>query len=144
MAHRHSREFWARSALESLMKQTFPAEAPAAGQARRAAAEFAAGEGADADTLAAIALCVSEAVTNAVVHAYRDQPHPGAVEIEACRPNGYLCLYVRDQGCGLMPRLDSPGLGLGLLLITRTAAAVEVRGAPAGGTELVMRFDLAA
>lgn len=126
------------------MKQTFPAEAPAAGQARRAAAEFAAGEGADADTLAAIALCVSEAVTNVVVHAYRDQPQPGAVEIEACRPNGYLCLYVRDQGCGLTPRLDSPGLGLGLPLITRTAAAVEVRGAPAGGTELVMRFDLAA
>ena len=126
------------------MKQTFPAEPPAPGQARRAAAEFAAREGADADTLAAIALCVSEAVTNAVVHAYRDQAEPGAVEIEARRPNGYLCLYVRDQGCGLKPRLDSPGLGLGLPLISRTAAAVEVRGAAAGGTELVMRFDLAA
>ena len=126
------------------MKQTFPAEAPAPGQARRAAAEFAAGEGADAGTLAAIALCVSEAVTNAVVHAYRDQAQPGAVEIEARRPNGYLCLYVRDHGCGLKPRLDSPGLGLGLPLITGIATAVEVRDAAAGGTELVMRFDLAA
>jgi len=125
------------------MKQTFKAEPRAPGQARRAAAEFAAGEGADAETLAAITLCVSEAVTNAVVHAYRDQAEPGAVEIEAHRPNGYLCLYVRDHGCGLAPRLDSPGLGLGLPLISQTAAAVEVRGDPAGGTELVMRFDLA-
>jgi anti-sigma regulatory factor (Ser/Thr protein kinase) len=126
------------------MRQTFPAEALAPGRARRAAAEFAAGEGADADTLAAIALCVSEAVTNAVVHAYRDQEQPGAVEVEALRPNGYLCLYVRDQGCGLTPRPDSPGLGLGLPLIANIATTVEVRDAAAGGTELVMRFDLSA
>jgi anti-sigma regulatory factor (Ser/Thr protein kinase) len=125
------------------MKQSFPAEAPAPGQARRATAAFAAGEGADPDTLAAIALCVSEAVTNAVVHAYRDEDEPGAVEVEARRSNGYLCLHVRDQGCGLTPRLDSPGLGLGLPLISQAATAVEVRAGAAGGTELVMRFDLA-
>ena len=106
-------------------------------------AAFAAGEGADPDTLAAISLCVSEAVTNAVVHAYRDQDEPGGIEIEAHRPNGYLCLYVRDQGCGLTPRLNSPGLGLGLPLISETATAVEVRDGATGGTEIVMRFELA-
>jgi anti-sigma regulatory factor (Ser/Thr protein kinase) len=126
------------------MKQSFPAAPPAPGLARRAAAEFAAGEGADKDTLAAIALCVSEAVTNAVLHAYRDSDEPGAVEVEACRPNGFLCLYVRDDGCGLKPRIDSPGLGLGLPLISGAASKVEVRSAAAGGTEVVMRFDLAA
>ena len=124
------------------MKQTFPAEAPAPGQARRAAAEFAAGEGADADTLAAIALCVSEAVTNAVVHAYRDQAQPGAVEIEARRPNGYLCLYVRDRGCGLKPRLDSPGLGLGLPLIATLAESLELGTGSNQETEVRMTFDL--
>lgn len=87
---------------------------------------------------------MSEAVTNAVVHAYRDRYEPGAVEVEAQRPNGYLCLYVRDQGSGLTPRPDGPGLGLGLPLISRTATSVEVRDAATGGTELVMRFDLAA
>jgi anti-sigma regulatory factor (Ser/Thr protein kinase) len=125
------------------MRETFPAEPPAPGRARRAASAFAAREGADAETLAAIELCISEAVTNAVVHAYRDRDRPGTVEVEARRPNGYLCLYVRDEGCGLTPRVDSPGLGLGLPLISQAAASVEVRGAAAGGTELVMRFNLA-
>ena len=126
------------------MIETFPAEAPTARLARRAAGEFAASEGADAETLAAVELCVSEAVTNAVVHAYRGEEDPGPIQIEARRPNGYLCLYVRDEGCGLTPRLDSPGLGLGLPLISQTAAELEVRRPEHGGTELVMRFDLPA
>ena len=126
------------------MKATFPAEAPSAALARRATKQFAADEGADADTLAAIALCVSEAVTNAVVHAYREDDEPGSVEVEARRPNGYLCVHVRDQGCGLRSRSDTPGLGLGLPLISQTAAELEVREPADGGTELVMRFDLAA
>lgn len=123
------------------MKQTFPAEAPAPALARRVAGEFAKQEGADEDTLAAIRLCVSEAVTNVVMHAYRDD-RTGEVELEARRPNGYLCLYVRDEGCGMSTRADSPGLGLGLPLITQTAAEVDVRTPSGGGTELVMRFDL--
>jgi serine/threonine-protein kinase RsbW/stage II sporulation protein AB (anti-sigma F factor) len=126
------------------MKETFPAEAPTAALARQAAGDFAAGEGVDADTLAAVRLCVSEAVSNAVQHAYRDQDEPGPIEIRACRPNGYLCLYVRDRGCGLAPRRDSPGMGLGLPLIAQVASRVEVREPADGGTELVMRFDLAA
>lgn len=124
------------------MRRSFPAEAPAPGLARRAASEFARGEGVDADTLAAIALCVSEAVTNVVMHAYREGGGSGAVEVEAHRPNGYLCLYVRDEGCGMRPRADSPGLGLGLPLISQVASAVEYRTPSDGGTELVMRFDL--
>jgi anti-sigma regulatory factor (Ser/Thr protein kinase) len=126
-----------------MIKESFPAEALAPGLARKAARDFAARQGADPDTLAAIALCVSEAVTNVVIHAYRDSDRSGAVEVEARRPNGYLCLYVRDDGCGMAPRVDSPGLGLGLPLITQTAAAVEVRTPPHGGTEVIMRFDLA-
>lgn len=126
------------------MKETYAAETPAPALARRATTAYAAGEGADAETLAAIALCVSEAVTNVVLHAYRERDHPGDVEVEARRPNGYLCLYVRDQGPGLTPRIDSPGLGLGLQVISQSATALEVREAAEGGTELVMRFDLAA
>ena len=40
-------------------------------RAREAVRAFAAEQGADAHTLAAVELCVSEAVSNAVVHAYR-------------------------------------------------------------------------
>lgn len=124
------------------MRWTFTAEAPAPGQARAAARAYAAESGADADTLAAVALCVSEAVSNAVVHAYRDSERPGAVEVEVRRPNGYLCLLVRDHGCGLAPRTDSPGLGLGLPLIAESASSLEVRTPGEGGTEVRMRFDL--
>jgi anti-sigma regulatory factor (Ser/Thr protein kinase) len=105
---------------------------------------FAADAGPDADTLAAVRLCVSEAVSNAVQHAYREEDEPGSIEVRACRPDGYLCLYVRDRGCGLAPRRDSPGMGLGLPLIAQAATQVEVREPADGGTELVMRFDLAA
>ena len=94
------------------MRWTFTAGALAPSKARAAARAFAAESGADADTLAAVALCVSEAVSNAVVHAYRQSERPGEVEVEAKRPDGYLCLLVRDHGCGLAPRTDSPGLGL--------------------------------
>jgi serine/threonine-protein kinase RsbW len=129
-------------AFHDSMRWTFAAEAPAPSQARAAARAFAAQEGADADTLAAIALCVSEAVSNAVIHAYRKSERPGAIEVEVKRPNGYLCLRVRDHGCGLAPRVDSPGLGLGLPLIAESAASMEVVTPGGGGTELRMRFDL--
>jgi serine/threonine-protein kinase RsbW len=124
------------------MRWTFTAGELAPSRARAAARAFAAESGADADTLAAVALCVSEAVSNAVVHAYRESEIPGKVEVEVKRPNGYLCLLVRDHGCGLAPRTDSPGLGLGLPLIAESASSLEVRTPGDGGTEIRMRFDL--
>jgi len=124
------------------MRWTFTAGELAPSRARAVARAFAAESGADADTLAAVALCVSEAVSNAVVHAYRESEQPGEVEVEVERPNGYLWLLVRDHGCGLAPRTDSPGLGLGLPLIAESASSLEVRTPGDGGTEIRMRFDL--
>jgi anti-sigma regulatory factor (Ser/Thr protein kinase) len=50
---------------------------------------------------------------------------------------------VVDDGSGMMPRNDSPGVGLGLPLIHRLADQVELRtGADGRGTELCMRFFL--
>jgi serine/threonine-protein kinase RsbW len=112
------------------------------GLARRFVRAYATRHGVGDDVLAALALCVSEAVSNVVVHAYRALDEPGEVEVEAHKPDGYLCLYVRDQGGGFTPRVDSPGLGLGLAIISTSASAIEVRNPASGGTELVMRFDL--
>ena len=125
------------------MRWTFAAEDPATpARAREAVREFAAEHGADADTLAAVELCVSEAVNNAVLHAYRKLGRCGPVEVEARRPDGYLCVYVRDRGSGVRRRADSPGLGLGLPLIVETATELDVRARRTGGTELLMRFEL--
>ena len=68
-----------------------------------------------------IALAVSEALTNAVLHAYRTDDRTGAVEVEASISNGALVVVVRDEGVGLLPRTDSPGLGLGLGLMERAS-----------------------
>jgi serine/threonine-protein kinase RsbW len=128
--------------MVTVERWTLPAAFEAPRVARRLARTYAAAQGAADETLAAIALCVSEAVTNVVVRAYREA-EPGALELEARRPDGYICLYVRDRGAGLTPRVDSPGLGLGLSIIGNSAASVELRRPATGGTEVSMRFDLA-
>ena len=122
----------------------FRAAPEAVGAARRATRELARHYDVDDALLTSIVLCVSEAVTNAVVHAYRDDPDPGHIEIEARRPDGYLCIYVRDSGQGMRPRPDSPGAGLGLPVITHLASKVAIRsaGRDGAGTELAMRFEL--
>ena len=55
-----------------------------------------------------------------------------------------MCVYVVDDGIGTQPRLDSPGLGLGIALISQLTDALEVRTPLEGGTELCMRFSLSA
>ncbi len=120
------------------------AEPGSVGPARRAVADFAVGAGA-LDALAAdVALAVSEAVTNVVVHAYRRRDLPGRVQVVARRVRQELLVNVGDDGDGLLPRTDSPGLGLGLGIIARVAHAVEFAQRAGGGTELEMRFLLVA
>src|SRR3954453_22109326 len=61
--------------------------------------------------LADVKLAVTEACTNAVVHAYPDGDGP--LEVAAYVKAERLLLVVRDAGRGIVPRTDSPGLGLG-------------------------------
>ncbi len=110
-------------------------------KARRAVVDWTRRYIADAGLLADIALAVTEATTNAVVHAYRGGD-TGSVVVETERRGEYVCIYVRDSGSGLAPRVDSPGLGLGLGLIAQVADGAEVRSPEGGGTEVAMRFNL--
>ena len=92
--------------------------------------------------MAALALCVSEAVTNSVLHAYRCAPQPGGVSVRAeCREDE-LRVLVRDDGTGLTPNIDSPGVGLGLPIIAQMAHRSEIRAPEWGGTEVCMRFNI--
>ena len=91
-----------------------------------------------------VALALSEACANTVLHAYRDG-RPGGVRVTAEHDGEHVVLTVTDDGCGMSPRSDSPGLGLGLPLIATLAEDVEVRTGPDGtGTEVTMRFSLEA
>ena len=55
---------------------------------------------------------------------------------------GELKVIVRDEGCGMTPRTDSPGAGLGLPLIATLADSFSVTAPPGGGTEVCMTFPL--
>ena len=90
--------------------------------------------------LSDVLLAVSEVVTNCVVHGYRGRP--GEVAIEARKSDDRLMLSVYDRGTGMKPRLDSPGLGLGLPLVGRVADRVDIRAPDGGGTEVSMCFSL--
>jgi serine/threonine-protein kinase RsbW len=115
-------------------------EAP--GLARHAVSRYARDCGADDGTVAALALCVSEAVTNAVLHAYRCAPQPGGVSVRAECRDDELRVLVRDDGTGLKPNIDSPGPGLGLPIIAQMAHRSEIRAPEQGGTEVCMRFPV--
>jgi anti-sigma regulatory factor (Ser/Thr protein kinase) len=90
----------------------------------------------------AVALAVSEAVTNVVLHAYLDVPEPGEVEVTAHRhPDDGLEVHVCDTGRGMKPRADSPGVGVGLPLLATLAERFEVEARDGGGTRICMIFD---
>ena len=89
-----------------------------------------------------IGLAVSEAATNAVLHAYLEQGGPGPLLLSARLMDDTVHVVVRDHGRGMTPRPDSPGLGLGLPLMTRLADAVQISTHPEGGTEVRMKFTV--
>src|SRR6476661_1770085 len=81
-----------------------------------------------------IAVAVSEACTNVVVHAYRKSKGNGnglSFRIEAERDGPTLTVTVTDDGDGMTARSDSPGLGLGLPLIATLCDDLTIGPAPA-------------
>jgi serine/threonine-protein kinase RsbW len=96
----------------------------------------------DPQTLSDILLAVTEACTNVVVHAYADG-REGPLEVLATLLEEELMVVVRDEGPGIVPRPDSPGLGLGLPLIASLAETVQLGHDAQKRTEVRMTFSLA-
>jgi serine/threonine-protein kinase RsbW len=119
----------------------FPARSDAIADARRAALAYARDHAVHAVRLDGIALAVSEATTNVVMHAYRDRADPGTFTLDLGLDDSSLVIDVRDDGVGMGPRDDSPGLGLGLRIIAIVTDAHAFAPADDGGTWLSMRFD---
>ena len=87
-----------------------------------------------------VELAVSEAVSNAVTHAFRGR-EPGTVTVTPNLEDRTLRITVVDDGSGMVPNLESPGLGFGLSLITKMASEVSFDSS-AEGTTVVMAFPI--
>lgn len=121
--------------MESAVSLELPAEPKSIPRLRHAVAELA--KRCDAD-LSDVALGVSEAVTNAVVHAYR-QGRLGAVAVRAWIQDSHLVIRVTDRGEGMRPHPEWSGLGLGLTVI-RSVAEEATFDSSDDGVAVTMRF----
>ena len=111
-------------------------DAAAAAVARRRDGRLAQGDGRLADD---VRLCVSEAVTNVVRHAYGRQR--GDVEVVVERDNGEVSVVVRDDGRGMTKgEREGRSGGFGLKIIEKIAAYHEIRSSPKTGVEMAMVF----
>jgi serine/threonine-protein kinase RsbW len=126
----------------SPLQRTYPAVPDAVPAARSALTAFAADVGASPELLEDVRLAVSEALTNAVVHAYRGAHEPGSIVVTAALAVDELWIIVSDSGCGLRPRNDSPGLGLGMALMMQVSANIDVVDRSDGGTQVTLQFAL--
>ena len=118
-----------------------PARAENVAVVRHAFGGFAEALRVDEQTLADIKLAITEACTNVVIHAY-DPDVDGSLEVDASIDARLLTVVIRDQGRGIVPRPDSPGLGLGLPLIATLAETLELGKDHADSTEVRMTFAL--
>lgn len=122
---------------------TYEAKPSSVAAARAALAEFAANAGATDAQVDGVRLAASEAVTNAVLHAYRGEPGP--IHVTAALAGRELWILVADEGGGMQPRANRPGLGLGLGLISQVCDDMAIVPRSSGGTEvrILVKLDVA-
>jgi anti-sigma regulatory factor (Ser/Thr protein kinase) len=90
-----------------------------------------------------IALAVTEAAANVVVHAYAASER-GWLRYVADLEEGDLQVIVSDDGGGIRAERSSDGLGLGLRLIAELTDDFAVNARDPQGLEVWMRFVVAA
>ena len=137
---------------ENYIKLEFPARAVNEGFARAAVAAFVSQLDPTLTELGDLKTAVSEAVTNAVVHAYPDEL--GKIGLRASIYDGnVLELVIRDWGCGIAdvdkarePLYTTGGeerSGMGFTIMEGFTDKLRVRSAPGRGTTVTMRRRLA-
>ncbi len=127
----------------------FPALSRNEGLSRSAAAAFALQCDPTVEEIAAVKTAVSEAVTNAIVHGYRDMS--GDVEMTMrLFSDSTLYIQIRDKGWGIAdveqamePTFttapeDEERSGLGFTVMASFMDKVRVRSEPGRGTTVVM------
>lgn len=132
---------WGAGTHVPLVRVDVEARPESVGEVRRWLIGFATEHGADPDQLSRIGLAVSEAITNAVVHAY-PPGSPGQVHVVMDLEDEELEVVVADDGQGLRASLDSYGLGAGLPIVAACSDRFAIRERVPHGIEVWMRFSL--
>ncbi len=133
------------------MSVSFPSVSSNEGFARAAVSAFAAQLDPTLDQLADLKTAVSEAVTNAIVHGYRETI--GKVTITArLYETGKVVVKIRDKGVGIedvekaMEPLYTTGgeerAGLGFAVMQSFCDKVSVRSQPGKGTTVTLQKNL--
>jgi serine/threonine-protein kinase RsbW len=137
---RFAREAASNGAAGPRLVGDYPATPPCISRIRQAVHDLAREAGVSEDRLGAVALAVTEACTNVVLHAY-PASQPGHVHVTCEDRRNSLRIIVADDGHGLLARRESEGLGLGLGLIAQLTDAYTIGPNGKGGTRVTMHFD---
>ena len=133
---------------ENYAKFEFPSRSANEGFARTAAACFAAQLDPTLEEVNDIKTAVSEAVTNAIVHAYPQEL--GKIQMKlAIKEGGVLEISVRDWGVGipdveqarqpLYTTGNEERSGMGFTIMESFMDVLKIRSAPGRGTAVTMR-----
>ena len=123
-----------------IVQATYPAVPASVPLIRSAVTAAALDAGATPRQIDAIRLAATEAATNVVLHAY--DVTAGSIHIGVSVIDGELQIVIADDGFGMRPRTDSPGIGAGMAIIARSCRTLEVGTGDSGGSRLLMRFAL--
>ncbi|QED50165.1 anti-sigma F factor [Cytobacillus dafuensis] len=104
------------------------------------------------DELTEIKTVVSEAVTNAIIHGYEQNPN-GMVYISVKMDDGFIDMSIRDEGLGILdveearqplfttkPELERSGMGF--TIMENFMDEIEIQSQPGKGTEIRLRKHL--
>ena len=137
-----------RTRAENFVTLDFPSRSSNEGFARTAAACFAAQLDPTLEELNDVKTAVSEAVTNAIVHAYPDTIGKISMKLRL-HPDNSLEIVIRDWGVGIAdveqartPMFTTGGeerAGMGFTIMESFMDTLRLRSVPGKGTTVTMR-----
>ena len=132
--------------MENRLKMTIPSRSANESFARVAVAAFIAQKDPTVEEISDIKTAVSEAVTNAIVHGYKDTV--GDIYITVTLKENAVQIRIRDKGCGIedikqamQPLFTTGGeerAGLGFAVMESFMDSVRVRSKVGKGTTITL------
>ena len=133
------------------MKLDFPSHSRNEGFARAAAAAFISSADPTATELSDIKCALSEAVTNCIVHAYKNELGKIYITAELIEPNT-IKIKIRDKGCGienvekamepLYTTVGGERAGLGFAVMQSFMDKIKVTSKPDKGTCITLEKNI--